>query len=95
MSPENSTVLINGKAVTDKAAWLFALKSTRYKSAQHSHPTEKIDCEINFDDEKLRLWIAQDSYDDEEYWVFFPEYYYTQHNEIGRFYSDRIDLKNP
>jgi hypothetical protein len=63
----------------------------RSPSPHHSNPTKRINVEISEGSHHIVLSLARDSSDPREYWVFYPKYYITRHNEIGRIVAPVFD----
>jgi hypothetical protein len=83
-------VSINGKAAPNPDQILATLKTLDWLSAHHSSPTKRINVEIS-DHSRIVLSLARDSANPREYWVFYPEYYITASNEIGRIITPLFD----
>jgi hypothetical protein len=81
---------INGKAATKPEQILAALKTLDWLPAHHSSPTKTINVEIS-DHSRIVLRLARDSGNPREYWVYYPKYYITQWNEIGRIITPLFD----
>lgn len=84
-------VLINGTSAPNPNDVLLALKKLRWLPAHHSHPTKRINVEIRQDSRHIVLSLARDSGNPREYWVFYPKYYITSHNEVGRIVTPLFD----
>jgi len=78
---------IDGTPVANKHNIISALQSLSWIPAHHSHPTKRILVEASNNEIYLRLALARDSSNSQEYWVFVPDYYVTSKNEIGRIVS--------
>ena len=65
-------VRINGKPVQNGDEILSALKTIRDLPAHHSSPTHTIDVELSDPPRHFSLWLARDSSNPHEYWVFPP-----------------------
>ena len=89
-SPSNSTVLINGREVPNRAEVFSALKELRGRSPHHSSPTKAFTVEVR-GPSHIILRVARDSGDRHEYWVFLPNYWITRYNEIGRLITPIFD----
>jgi hypothetical protein len=81
---------INGKTAMKPEQILAALKTLDFLPAHHSSPTKRINVEIS-DHSRIVLWLARDSGNPREYWVFYPNYYTTARNEIGRIITPLFD----
>ena len=86
-----SQVSINGASIPEANDVLLTLKNLRWLPAHHSHPTKRIHVEIRKDAHHLVLSLARDSGNPREYWVFYPKYYITSHNEVGRVVTPLFD----
>jgi hypothetical protein len=71
LSPQY-TVLIDGQVVPNRSEILDALRHVGDLPAHHSSPTRIFDVTISDPPRQLLLWVARDSSDPHEYWVFFP-----------------------
>jgi hypothetical protein len=89
-SPENATVLVNGREVFDSAVVLSTLKEICDLPAHHSSPSRRFTVEIR-GPTSLFLVLARDSGDPREYWVFYPAYMITRYNAIGRIRTSTFD----
>ena len=65
-------VSIAGRAAPNPAEILDALRSIADLPAHHSSPGRTFDVVISDPPRQLTLWVARDSSDPREYWVFFP-----------------------
>jgi hypothetical protein len=84
-------VSINGKAVPNSQEIVSVLKTLDWLPAHHSNPTKRIDINISDYAPRLALSLARDSGDPREYWIFWPKYRITTHNEIGRIKTPVFD----
>ena len=84
-------VFINGNSVPHANDVLLALKNLRWLPAHHSSPTKTIHVEMRKDSRHVVLSLARDSGNPQEYWVFYPRYYITGRNEIGRIVTPMFD----
>jgi hypothetical protein len=89
-SPSNSTILINGREVSNPGETLDTLKQLHHVLAHHSSPTKTFSIDIN-GPKHLMLALSRDSGNPREYWVFYPKYWITRHNEIGRVITPVFD----
>ena len=89
-SAGNCPVLINGREVPHAAEVLNTLKKLRDLPAHHSSPSKKFSVEVG-GPAKVSLVLARDSGDPHEYWVFYPRYWITRYNEIGRLKTALFD----
>jgi hypothetical protein len=84
-------VFINGTSVSNANDVLLTLKNLRWLPPHHSHPTKTIHVEIRQDSRHAVLSLARDSGNPQEYWVFYPKYYVTSRNEVGRIVTPLFD----
>ncbi len=84
-------VSIDGKAADKPGDILSVLKKTRWIYPHHSHPTKRINVEIADESQSLLLSLGRDSDDPREYWVFYPKYWITSGNEVGRIVTPVFD----
>jgi hypothetical protein len=84
-------VSINGKPIGNSEKILSALKSLHWVYAHHSSPSRRINIQICDQSRCLVLSLARDSGDPREYWVFYPKYYITARNEVGRVITPIFD----
>jgi hypothetical protein len=89
--PADSRVWIAGRPVTDPDRVLQALRSLRWASAHHSHPSHPILVRVLTPSHDVILSVSRDSDDPHEYWVFLPRYRVTSMNEIGRIFTTVFD----
>jgi len=82
---------VNGTPARDPDQILATLKKLRWIFPHHSHPTRRIDVELSDQSQHLLLWVCRDSDDPREYWVFYPKYLVTSHNEVGRIVTPSFD----
>jgi hypothetical protein len=85
----NYHVAINGKSMGNPDQVLTTLKSLHWIFPHHS--TRTIGVEISDQSHGLVLWLCRDSGDPREYWVFYPKYRITSHNEVGRIVTPLFD----
>jgi hypothetical protein len=88
---ERSQISINATPAPNPKDILLALKALRPLSAHHSSPTKRINVHISEGSHRIALSLARDSSDPREYWVFYPKYYITKNNEIGRIVTPVFD----
>jgi len=88
---ERSQISINATPAPNPKDVLSALKTLRPLSAHHSSPTKRINVHISEGSHRIALSLARDSSDPREYWVFYPKYYITRYNEIGRIVTPVFD----
>jgi len=89
-SPENSTVLVNGRKISNSAEVLSTLRELRDIPAHHSAPSSRFSIDIR-GSKSLFLVLARDNRNPREYWVFYPKYMATRYNEIGRITTSTFD----
>ena len=89
-SSSNSTVHIDGREVANPAEVLNTLKQVHDLPAHHSSPTKTFTVDIH-GPKHLILALSRDSGNPSEYWVFYPKYWITRHNEIGRIITPIFD----
>jgi hypothetical protein len=65
-------VAINGNPVQNRNEILNTLRSVADLPTHHSSPTHMIDVDLSDPPRHLSLWVARDSSDRREYWVFAP-----------------------
>lgn len=87
----NYYVSVNGTPYPDAKQILLTLRSLHWIPAHHSNPTKHITIEIFQNSGRLVLWLARDSANPREYWVFYPKYRITASNEIGRVVTSLFD----
>lgn len=89
-TPENSTVSINGREVSNAAEVLSTLRELHDVPEHHSAPSTRFSIDIR-GPKSVALVVARDSRDSHEYWVFYPGSMITRHNEIGRISTSAFD----
>ena len=87
----DARVLINGKPAENSGEILLVLKTLHWIFPHHSDPTRRIDIQIYDHSRHITLVLARDSGNPREYWVFYPKYYITTTNEIGRVVTTVFD----
>lgn len=80
---DESTITIGGLHPTEAEPLLRAIDEVTTIPAHHSHPESCVDVLVNNGSDSLALALGQDSQDPEEFWVFFPKYFFTSENNIG------------
>jgi len=80
----NYTVYVNQQQVREPDKMVSALKDVAPYWGHHSHPTKRIHLLIRNDVRDLRLELARDSANPQEYWIFYLDQELTTENEIGR-----------
>jgi hypothetical protein len=88
---ERSQTSINATPASNPKDVLLALRALSSPSPHHSSPTKRINVEISEGSHHIVLSLARDSSNPREYWVFYPKYYITRHNEIGRIVTPVFD----
>ncbi len=85
------TVTIDGEPIQNPYEVITELKKIAPLPGHRSHTTKAIAFEVVSNGETLRLCLGRDSYDNQQYWVFYPNYRYTSRNEIGRIVTNIFD----
>jgi hypothetical protein len=85
------SIRVNGGSVANPGAVIEALHVQPEITAHHSHPTESITVTIDDKLGQLQLRLGRDSERPQEYWVFYPRYRYTEHNEVYRINTALFD----
>ena len=95
IDPKKVEIKIGGIETKYRDDWFNAIKCIRIGTGSHSHSEDEQEFVISDSESTLVLKIGRDSDRDDEFWVFYPKYYATKNNEIGRFRSDilRINTK--
>jgi hypothetical protein len=88
---ETYQISINATPAPNPKEVLSAFRALRWLSAHHSSPTKRINVEIADGSHHIVLSLARDSNNPREYWVFYPKYYITRHNKIGRIVTPVFD----
>ena len=88
---ERSQTSINATLASNPKDVLLALRALRSPSPHHSSPTKRINVEISEGSHHIVLSLARDSSNPREYWVYYPKYYITRYNEIGRIVTPVFD----
>jgi hypothetical protein len=81
---ENIVVNIQGKKIDDARSVLDELTRIQKLPAHHSHATDTITVELYVNKKCIRIEVGKDSKRDDQYWIFWPKYRFTKHNEIGQ-----------
>ncbi len=84
-------VPINATPVSQPNDVLLALKTLRWLAPHHSNPVKRINVEVSDGSRHILLSLARDSGNPREYWVYYPKYYITRYNEIGRIVTPVFD----
>lgn len=82
---------VNGKPVPNSNEILAILKTLHWTLPHHSSPTNRLDIEVSDQHRRVLLWVSRDSNHPQEYWVFYPKYLLTAHNEVGRIITPIFD----
>ncbi len=90
LSEQVVSVSINGSQVSNPAILVSALKNMCNTPAHHSHPTNNYQLTVNTVKGALQLDLQKDSVNSNEYWVYYPKFFTTQTNDIGRICTDAI-----
>lgn len=88
---DDSHVSIDAAAARNPKEVLAILKTLDRLPAHHSNPTKRIRIGISSQTDSLALSLARDSDNPREYWLFYPKYFSTAHNEIGRIQTPLLD----
>ena len=88
---ERSQISINATPASNPKDVLLALRALRSPSPHHSNPTKRIRVEIAEGSHHIALSLTRDSSNPREYWIFYPKYYITTYNEIGRVVTPVFD----
>jgi len=67
------------------------LRALRDAPAHHSHPTRGFRVILKTSRGPLALQLCRDSENPHEYWVFYPGFYSTKSNEVGRVFTAALD----
>ena len=89
-SPSECTVLINGRETSNRVEILNTLRQLRDLPAHHSSSTKTFTIDIE-GRTHLKLALSRDSGNPREYWIFYPKYWITRQNEIGRVVTPIFD----
>lgn len=84
-------ITINGTKLEDNNALLAALRGMRDTAAHHSSPTTIYRLVLDSANGPLELCLRRDSQDPHEYWIFYPDFYSTEINSVGRVFTDALD----
>lgn len=80
-------VPLDGRELRDGSGVLAAVRRANHVNSHHSHPTQPIEVEINDGTHAVRIVIARNSQNADEYWVFRPGRNLLGHSlgqEMGR-----------
>jgi hypothetical protein len=85
------SVSANGTKIRIDNELVSALKNMCDSSTHHSHPTNYYRLTIKTTRGETSLDLRRDSEIANEYWVYFPKYYSTRLNEVGRVCTSAFD----
>ena len=68
----------------DKAKVLQSLKDMSSPKHNNTHSLERFMFKVKTAEEEIYLELAKDSNDNEVYWVYYPKYYYSGINDVGK-----------
>ena len=91
IDPKTLSVHVNGAGAADPNAVIGALRTTADIPAHHTHPVRDFTVVIDDQIGGLTLRLGRDSDRPQEYWVFYPRYRYTTHNEVYRINTTLFD----
>jgi len=92
LAGEIVSVQINGKPLVDSKQLITDIRQLNMSpSYHHSHPTHSIRVVLQTKDGDLKLNLARDSGDQQEYWVFYPQFKITSMNEVGKISTSALD----
>ena len=91
LSQPVGSVTIDGAKFDREDELVSALRQMQDTLSHHSHPTTGYHVSIEVPDGVLNFDIRRDSERRREYWVYYPNYFYTQSNNIGRMFTDALD----
>jgi hypothetical protein len=87
-----SAVRVNGRSVTEPAPLISALRDISQPiMGHHSHPTRRLEVQIEGDGYRLMLYVARDSGNPREYWVYYPGFRATMIADIGHVFTPALD----
>jgi hypothetical protein len=82
---------VNGKVPQHPVQILGAIRLLHEVVGHHSHPTSAIHVVVTCRQGNIALQLQRDSDEPQEYWVFYPAYYSSAHNELGRIETALFD----
>lgn len=88
---DDCQISVNGKPSSNPREALSALKTLRWLPKHHSDPTERLRVDVSDHSTQVVLLVARDSRDPREYWVFYPKFFITTHNDVGRIVTSAFD----
>ncbi len=68
----------------DESKLLNALKNKKYVTINRTKPLRKSKVRIVVNDGEIELLIAEDSKNENTFWVYYPKYDYSRINSIGK-----------
>ena len=92
----DSRVTVDGRVVQNGQQVLDTFRALSDMPAHHSHPTRILNVDISDPPRHLLLWVARDSSNPQEYWVFAPSpsalaFRANLKKEIGRIKTSVFD----
>jgi len=91
IDPKTLSVQVNGGKATDPNAVIDVLRTMPDIPAHHTHAVGGFTIVIDDQIGGLTLRLGRDSDRPQEYWVFYPRYRYTTHNEVYRINTALFD----
>jgi hypothetical protein len=91
LSNNIEAVTVNGNPYDSANGLIADLRAMHDIMAHHSHPTRGYQLILKTSGGPLSLQLCRDSDNPHEYWVFYPEYYSTKSNEVGRVFTNALD----
>lgn len=88
---ENAELIVDGRARPDSKELLGLLGSLDRGSSHNSHPMRRSPVVVRHGDRSLELEMGRDSERADEYWVYLPRDWTTDHNEVGRIRTRALD----
>ena len=88
---DDSVISVDGRPSANSRELLAVLRGVDRLPAHHSNPTKEIVIDVADRPSHLVLSVARDSGDPREYWVFYPKYFITHSNNIGRIKTPLLD----
>ncbi|QXX08841.1 hypothetical protein [Vibrio neptunius] len=68
----------------DESKLLYALKNKKYMTINRTKPLRKSKVRIVVNNGEMELLIAEDSKNDNIFWIYYPKYDYSRINSIGK-----------
>ena len=75
---------VNGQDLNSSGALLDAMRDMHGVTGHHSSPTIEYRVSLQTSNGPLSLCLRRDSQHRHEYWVYYPGFYSTSANEVGR-----------